>query len=431
MSLEQTSTLSISSSADSPSGSAERIFGHRSSRSRSILIRTLLSRLAGIKTGHLAIVHADTRYSFGDPTSSLQAVVHIHDERLFARSLLGGAVGASESYLQGHWDCDDLTSLFRILLRNEAVLHQLRVSRWSPLGLARKIGHFLNRNSRQGSQKNISAHYDLSNEFFQLFLDPTMLYSSALFTSPEMSLEEASVEKIDRICRKLDLKSNEHIVEIGTGWGAFAIHAATEYGCRVTTTTISKEQHRYAGQKIHELGLQNRIELLLSDYRDLKGQYDKLVSIEMIEAVGREYLPSYFQTCERLVKPGGAMMLQAIVMPEQRFDAYASSVDFIQKYIFPGGFLPSVTEMQKHVSQQTQFRMLDLFDMGFHYAETLRVWNNRFHQRLHEVKQLGFDERFIRMWRYYLTYCEAAFTERATGVAQILWAKPDAKLHAV
>ena len=251
-----------------------------------------------------------------------------------------------------------------------------------------------------------------------------MMYSSALFPSEQTSLENASIEKVDRVCRTLQLKPTDHVMEIGTGWGTFAIHAASRYGCRVTTTTISEEQHRMATQRIADLGLSDNITVLKQDYRDLKGQFDKLVSIEVIEAVGKQYLPEYFAICDRLLKDDGAMVIQAITMPEQRYARYQNSVDFIQKYIFPGGFLPSISAMQSCVAMNSSLRMLGLHDFGLHYARTLRLWNERFHERLDDVRAQGFNERFIRMWRYYLCYCEAAFLERAIGVVQVLWAKP-------
>ena len=296
-------------------------------------------------------------------------------------------------------------------------------------GLARiagwfsRAGHWISRNTREGSRKNIAAHYDLSNSLFKLFLDPTMMYSSAVFEDESQSLESASIAKLDRICQSLSLRPTDHLVEIGTGWGGMALHAAKNYGCHVTTTTISKEQHAMASQRIQEAGLQDRVTLLMTDYRDLAGQYDKLVSVEMIEAVGDEYLPTYFSTCDRLLKPGGKMLIQAITMPDQRYATYLKSVDFIQKYIFPGGCLPSVGAMQAAVSKGTGLRLTGLFDFAESYAITLRNWRERFFQRITEVRELGFDDRFIRMWEYYLCYCEGAFRERAVGVSHLVWEK--------
>ena len=387
--------------------------------------RMLRSNLKRIASGEIVLEYAGKSERFGDlETNELMGHVQALSPRFFRTLVTRGALGAAESYLDGEWVSDDLTDLFRVLLRNETVLQSFR----SPLTMLsramNRLRHFRNRNSRDGSRRNIHEHYDLGNSFFSLFLDPTMMYSSALFPSEQASLEEASLEKVDRVCRTLQLSPEDHVLEIGTGWGTFAIHAARKYGCRVTTTTISEEQYRMATQRVQDEGFSDRITILKQDYRDLEGQYDKLVSIEMIEAVGQEYLPEYFATCDRLLKENGAMMIQVITMPEQRYERYRNSVDFIQKYIFPGGFLPSVSVMQDCIAKRTSMRMIELMDFGMHYARTLRLWNERFHERLDEVRALGFDDRFIRMWRYYLCYCEAAFLERAIGVCQVMWAKP-------
>jgi cyclopropane-fatty-acyl-phospholipid synthase len=387
--------------------------------------RILRGNLNRISTGEVVLEYAGHSERFGNlETNELMGHVHALSPRFFRSLVTGGALGAAESYLEGEWVSDDLTDLFRVLLRNESVLQSFRNPVTMLAGLLNRVHHSRNRNSRHGSRRNIHEHYDLGNSFFSLFLDPTMMYSSALFPNEQASLEEASLEKVDRVCRTLQLSPADHVLEIGTGWGTFAIHAAGKYGCRVTTTTISDEQFRMATQRVEEAGLSDRITILKKDYRDLEGQYDKLVSIEMIEAVGQEYLPEYFATCDRLLKENGAMMIQAITMPEQRYERYRNSVDFIQKYIFPGGFLPSVSVMQECIASRTSMRMIELMDFGMHYARTLRLWNERFHERLDEVTALGFDDRFIRMWRYYLCYCEAAFLERAIGVCQVMWAKP-------
>lgn len=395
--------------------------------------RGMLRRsLSQLKTGEVVLEHGERSERFGNlETTELMGHVRVLSPRFFRRTVTGGALGAAESYLQGEWISDDLTDLFRVLLQNEQVLERFRPSLLKMSSVFDKVRHIRNRNSKTGSRRNIHEHYDLGNSFFKLFLDPTMMYSSALFPSEQSSLEEASIEKVDRVCRTLQLQPHHHVVEIGTGWGTFAIHAASNYGCRVTTTTISDEQFQMATERVAAAGLSDRISVLKKDYRDLEGKFDKLVSIEMIEAVGKEYLAGYFATCERLLKDDGSMLIQAITMPEQRYARYKNSVDFIQKYIFPGGFLPSVSEMQSCVSQNTSLRMLDLFDFGHHYARTLRLWNERFHERLEDVRAQGFSDRFIRMWRYYLCYCEAAFLERAIGVVQVLWAKPASTLGTV
>lgn len=391
--------------------------------------RLVMKKLNTLTVGRIVLRFECNEAVLGDPASTEPvAIVNVHDCGFFRRLALEGAVGAAESYMDGEWSSPDLTAVFQVLLQNESSLQGLRTGRFSPVHALRRIEHFRNRNSPSGSRKNIHEHYDLGNEFFSLFLDESMMYSSAIFPTADSSLVDASWEKVDRVCRTLELSADDHVLEIGTGWGGFACHAARNYGCKVTTTTISEEQHAFAKERIKSEGLEDRVTLLKSDYRDLTGQYDKLVSLEMIEAVGQKYLPEYFETCNRLVKDDGAMMLQAIVMPEQRYDQYVGSVDFIQKYIFPGGFLPSITEMQTCIKRNSNFRMLELKDFGVHYAQTLNHWNQRFHEKLDEVKEQGFSDRFVRMWRYYLCYCEAAFLERATGLVQTVWAKPGSQL---
>ena len=387
--------------------------------------RIVLKKLGSINKGRLALRFGCDEAVFGDGNSRQPAaVINVHSPDFFQRIMLHGAMGAAESYMDNELSTPDLIDVFRVLLQNQSTLSTMRSGRFSILGALRKLEHFRNRNSKSGSKKNIHEHYDLGNDFFSLFLDESMMYSSAIFPSADSELVDASWEKVDRVCRTLQLSPDDHVLEIGTGWGGFAYHAARNYGCRVTTTTISNEQFNFAQQRINAAGLGDRVTVLKQDYRELEGQYDKLVSLEMIEAVGRQFLPRYFEVCEKLVKPNGAMMLQAIVMPEQTFDRYATSVDFIQKHIFPGGFLPSITEMQDCIKRNTSFRMAELSDFGMHYAKTLNHWNQRFHARLDEVREQGFSERFIRMWRYYLCYCEAAFLERATGLVQTLWVKP-------
>lgn len=356
--------------------------------------------------------------------SDLRADWNITDPQFFSHLATGGSLGVAESYLQGQWNTDDLTNLLRILCRN---LHCIPAGT-SP---AAWFAEFLTRlraryrpNTKQASRRRIAAHYDLSNQFFELFLDPTMMYSSGWFETPQTTLHQASIAKLEHICRKLDLQSNDHLLEIGTGWGGFSVHAAEQFGCRVTTTTISEAQLNYSQERIETAGLDHRIELLNQDYRDLQGQFDKVVSIEMVEAVGEQYLDNYFRQCSRLLQPGGRLVIQAIVMPEERFSRYRKSVDFIQKYIFPGGFLPSVSAMQESVGRTSNLRLKSLEDCSDHYALTLRAWRERFFQRIDDVRRLGFDERFIRMWEYYLCYCEAAFREKAVRVVQIVWDKP-------
>ena len=388
------------------------------------LARGLVHRqLERLPEGEIAVLDGNDTRRFG-AGGDLSAAVTVHDPRFYLDVALGGSLGAAESYIQGRWSCDDLTALCRIFARNLPVTDELERG-WARLlsPLTRGL-HWLRRNSKSGSAKNIHAHYDLGNDFFRLFLDPTMNYSCGIFESPDDSMEEASFAKMDHICRKLDLGPNDHLLEIGTGWGAMAIHAAAWYGCRVTTTTISKEQHRLATERVRDAKLENHITVLLRDYRDLEGQYDKIVSVEMIEAVGHEYLPDYFGACGRLLKPDGSLLIQGITMGDDRYETYRKSVDFIQKYVFPGSCLPSVTAMCSAAGEASDLRPAHLEDITPHYAETLRRWRRSFFENLQEVRRMGFSDSFIRLWEYYLCYCEAGFEEGTCGDVQILFAKP-------
>ena len=337
-------------------------------------------------------------------------------------------MGVDEAYLRGDWVTDDLVSLFRLFLRNASAMEDLEgASHWWSAPWKR-LCRYLTRNTLPGSRRNIEAHYDLGNDFFRTFLDETMTYSCGVFLKPDATLREASLAKFERICSRLRLGPEHHLVEIGTGWGGFAIYAAQRYGCRVTTTTISRQQEQYAKQAIQEMGLASRVTVLNRDYRLLQGQFDRLVSVEMIEAVGHEFLPTYFEVCSRLLKPDGEMLLQAIMIPDQRYDAYRRSVDFIQRYIFPGGCLPCLSAIARAVKHVTDLQLVQLDDLTVHYAETLRRWRSRFRSRLADIREMGLDDRFIRTWDYYLAYCEAGFLERWTNVAQLHWVKPQARL---
>jgi cyclopropane-fatty-acyl-phospholipid synthase len=329
--------------------------------------------------------------------------------------------------MQGYWSTDDLTALVRILLHNREVLDGMEIGLARATAPLRKALHWAARNTRRGSRRNISAHYDLGNDFFRLFLDPTMMYSSAVFEHPGMTLEAASIAKLDRICRKLDLHPGDHVMEIGTGWGGFAMHAAANYGCRVTTTTLSRRQHELAHERIAAAGLANRVTLLLEDYRDLSGQYDKLVSIEMIEAVGHQYYDAYFRKCSELLKPDGMMMLQAITIADQRYESARDSVDFIKRYIFPGCCIPSVAALSDSIARASDMRLFHLTDIGPHYATTLRWWRENLFANLDQVRALDYPDEFIRMWEFYLCYCEGGFSERVLGDAQMLLVKPLAR----
>jgi cyclopropane-fatty-acyl-phospholipid synthase len=384
--------------------------------------RATLQRLQGLRGGQVHLSDPLGSHTLGTPSDDgLTAQLTVHNPALYRQLVFTGTLGAADSYLDGDWDCDDLVALFRIFCRNFDLLDGVDSPATTLARAALRAGHWLRRNSRHGSRRNIAAHYDLGNDFFELFLDPTMMYSSALFESPGQTLEQAQLARLNRICRKLELRPSDHLLEIGTGWGGLAIHAARHYGCRVTTTTISPRQHEYARARIDEAGLSGRITLLDQDYRDLAGTYDKLVSIEMIEAVGHAYFDAYFAQCARLLAPGGRLLLQAIVMPEQRYASYLRSVDFIQKHVFPGGCLPSISAMQAAVARTSNLRLLSLDDFAAGYARTLHEWRSRFLAQLDRVRELGYPERFLRLWDYYLSYCEAAFEERKVGVVQAMW----------
>ncbi|TWC51754.1 cyclopropane-fatty-acyl-phospholipid synthase [Pseudomonas sp. SJZ080] len=391
-----------------------------------VLRRGVLRQLAQLKHGQLVVVEDGERHVFGTVGSHLLGEIHVLDAATWGLVASNGSIGAGEAFIHGYWSSPDLTAVVRVFVSNLEVLDALEG------GLA-KLGrpfvhglHWLNRNTRKGSQKNIAAHYDLGNDLFEQFLDPTMMYSAAQFLSPEDSLEQAQLNKLERICQKLDLKPSDHLLEIGTGWGSMALYAAQNYGCKVTTTTLSKEQHAFTAQRIEALGLQEQVTLLLKDYRDLTGQYDKLVSIEMIEAVGHRFLPTYFKQCAHLLKSNGLMLLQAITIREQRYEQAKGSVDFIQRYIFPGGALPCVQKMLEIVSRDTDMNLLHMEDFGLHYARTLRLWHENFRRAQGRLSELGYDDYFLRLWEFYLCYCEGGFLERTIGTAQLLLAKPSA-----
>ena len=391
-----------------------------------LLRRGVLRQLSQLKSGHLVVIENGERLIFGDSGAGLVGEVQIHDTSVWGMIASNGSIGAGEAFIHGYWSSPDLTKVIRVLVSNMDVLDAMegglaRLGRPLIRGL-----HWINRNTRKGSQKNIAAHYDLGNEMFEQFLDPTMMYSAAQFLTADDTLEQAQLNKLQRICQKLDLKPTDHLLEIGTGWGSMALYAAQHYGCKVTTTTLSKEQFDYTQARIEALGLQEQVTLLLEDYRDLTGQYDKLVSIEMIEAVGHHFLPSYFKQCSQLLKPHGLMLLQAITIRDQRYEQAKSSVDFIQRYIFPGGALPSVQKMLEIVGKDTDMNLMHMEDFGLHYAKTLRLWHENFRRAHGRLTELGYDEYFLRLWEFYLCYCEGGFLERSIGTAQLLLAKPAA-----
>lgn len=394
--------------------------GQKTARS---LVFTLLGKL---DFGSLTVVES---FSDNEPkqqtvfghsqNSHITAVIEVKNPAFYSRVLAGGSIAAAEAYMDGWWDSPDLTAVMELMAINSSTLDNLEGKSSIFTKLSHRITHWLNRNTLENSAKNIEAHYDLSNELYATFLDEKMLYSSALYSDSKDTLEQAQENKMARLCEQLKLTEQDHVIEIGTGWGAMAIYMAERYGCQVTTTTISEEQYQFALKKIEEKGLTNRITLLKEDYRNLTGTYDKLVSIEMIEAVGKEYLNSYIQKCQSLLKPRGLMAIQAITIADQRYDYYSNNVDFIQKYIFPGGFLPSITALTQAATQNSDLVLRDLFDIGEDYAKTLNDWRARFDLAEPMVRRLGFDTRFIRMWNYYFCYCEGGFKAKSISTVHL------------
>lgn len=384
--------------------------------------RALLDRLATLPGDRLRVLEDGVPVDCG-PGGGLEATVRVHDPRFWTEAALGGSLGAAESYVRGEWDADDLTTVVRILARHRDTLAALDRG---PAALLRPIGAIaraLHRNTRHGARANIAAHYDLGNDFFRLFLDRTLMYSSAIFASPEATLEEASVHKLDVVCRRLGLRPGMEVVEIGSGWGGFAVHAAARWGARVTTTTISAEQHRETVARVAAAGLGDRVTVLREDYRDLPRRlgrrFDRLVSIEMIEAVGGEFLGGYFEVLGRLLAPEGLGLVQAIVIRDQDQPAYRRSHDFIRKHIFPGGELPSVTSMVAAATGRSPLRIAGLDDWTPHYARTLALWRERFHANAPALERMGFDETFRRTWHWYFCSCEAGFLERTIGLVHL------------
>lgn len=390
------------------------------------LRQLVLQRLRELRHGVLTIIDGEEMLTFGSASNQcpLTATLYVHDARFYSNLVFGGSIGAGEAYMQKLWSCDDLTTVVRIMVINREVLDGMEHGLARITTPLRKLSHWLRRNTQYGSRRNIIAHYDLGNDFFQLFLDETMTYSCGIFERADSTLLEASIAKIDRICRKLQLAPNDHLLEIGSGWGSFAMHAAQRYGCRVTTTTISPQQLQLAQQRIADAGLTDRVSVVLKDYRELSGQYDKLVSIEMIEAVGHAFYDTYFACCSKLLKPDGMMLLQAITIADQQYESAKRSVDFIQQYIFPGSCIPSLTTIAQSVTRSTDMRIFHIEDITPHYAETLRHWRERLFANLAQVRSLGYPEEFIRMWEFYLCYCEGGFRERAIGDVHILFTKP-------
>ncbi len=388
--------------------------------------RLVLDQLGRLETGCVHLVEDGCEFTFGQPIAEaeLSARIDVVDRSFYADIAFGGSIGAGEAYMRGAWQCEDLVSLVRILLRNRKVLDDMeKGSAWLITSVQRLL-HWINRNTRAGARRNISAHYDLGNDFFALWLDESMMYSSAMFKTPDQSLADAQINRLDVICRKLELGPGDHVVEIGTGWGGFAIHAAKHYGCRVTTTTISKRQYELAWERVKQAGLQDRVELLLEDYRDLRGQYDKLVSIEMIEAIGSDQYDTYFSQCNRLLKPGGRMLIQAITIADSQYEYAQKNVDFIQRYIFPGSCLPSLAVMNATIAKVSDMVVTNIEDIGQDYALTLNHWRQNFFTHIEDIIRLGYPDEFIWMWEFYLCYCEGGFLEKAISDVQLVAAKP-------
>ena len=386
----------------------------------------VIKQLNKLAEGELVLIDRKDRYYFGNPANGFQlsAVINVNDDSFYSMLAFGGSIGAGESYIMGHWRSDNLTNVVRIMVRNMELLDGMENGFARLVTPFRKALHWLNRNTLEGSKNNISAHYDLGNDFFELFLDPSMMYSCGIFETDESTMEQASIAKLKRICDKLDLNENDHVIEIGTGWGGFAIYAARNYGCKVTTTTISQNQYDWASRRVREEKLEHKITLLFEDYRNLQGKYDKLVSIEMIEAVGHRYYDTFFNKCGELLKDNGIMLIQAITIADQRYEQAKNSVDFIQRYIFPGSCIPSNTALLESTTNASDLRLFHLEDIGPHYATTLRLWREEMFRNRDIVKKRGYKEELIRMWDFYLSYCEGGFEERAISDVHMIFAKP-------
>lgn len=391
------------------------------------LRQQLIGQMAGLRHGRLLLDDACGRVELGEPAGAhtdLSIHLQVLDPGFYRAVARNGSVGAGEAYMDGHWRCDNLVGLIQLLVRNRDLLDGMESGLARLGGMAMRGWHALRRNTRDGSRRNIAAHYDLGNDFFSLFLSSDLMYSSAIWTEPTDTLEDASARKLERICRKLDLQPTDRVIEIGTGWGGFALYAAQHYGCHVTTTTISREQHALASERVAAAGMGAHVELLLQDYRDLDGQYDKLVSIEMVEAIGAPYLDVYFEKVGTLLKPDGLALLQAITIEDHRYAQALKSVDFIKRHVFPGSFIPSINALLASKTRASDLALIQLEDFGSSYALTLKAWRERFMAKLAQVRAQGFDERFIRLWEFYLAYCEGGFRERSIGVAHLLLARP-------
>ena len=390
----------------------------------------LLSAFKEIRFGRLSIEDGPDTYCFESGRPGPDAHIVMSDPKVWTDVAFRGSVGAGEAYMSNYWSTSSLEQVIRLFVANGHLTDQMEKGLAGAFHSVLNIFSWLNKNTLKGSKRNIEAHYDLGNQLFQTFLDPTLMYSSALFESDQDNLNQASQSKLTHICNKLQLTQDDHVLEIGTGWGGFAIHAARHYGCKVTTTTISEEQFDHANELVTREGLGHLVTVLKQDYRDLNGLYDKLVSIEMIEAVGHDYLDTYINTLSNRLKPDGIALIQAITIVEQRYQLAVKSVDFIKRYIFPGGFLPSIGSIMQSVGRASDLRLLHFEDFASHYARTLAEWRSRFNANRETINALGYDDRFCRMWEFYLAYCEGGFIERQLGLAQLVFAKPMARHEA-
>ena len=393
----------------------------------SIFKKGVMNKFKHLQYGSIKIIEGDETLSFGDSESDDKVTVTIHSNEFYVFLGSGGINGVAEAYMAGYWTADNLVLLLQIVLKNKKILLSLDSGFAKLINPINKLIHWSKQNTLKGSKQNILAHYDLSNDFYKLWLDPTMTYSCGYFQDNSVSLEQASIEKIDRICRKLKLNKNDHILEIGTGWGSFSLHAAKQYGCTIDTVTISDAQYEYASKKIESSGLDSQISIFNKDYRKIEGKYDKIVSIEMIEAVGYQFIPQYFSKISSLLKKDGLVAIQGITYNDQNFEQYKNSVDFIKKYIFPGSCLISVAQISDVIKEYTDLAIVDMEDITKHYAETLNRWKVNFIKVIPEVKKMGFSEAFIKMWEFYFVFCEAGFLERNIGDVQLVFSKSGAR----
>ncbi len=404
------------------------LIGKRKYSFNEALVLRIFSKM---NKGRLSLTMPDgEELIFGDGGSGINASMTIHNASFFKRCVLYGDIGFSESYVAGEWDTNSIHNVVSWFIlnmdTNPAITGtKIKASLTNVFKSINKLYHKARKNDLKGSKENISEHYDLGNDFYKLFLDKTMTYSSGIFLKADTTLEESQVEKYDRLCRILKLKSTDHLLEIGSGWGGFSAHAAKNYGCKITTFTISKEQFKFAKEHFEKEGLSDKIEIVFDDYRNIKGKYDKIVSIEMLEAVGHEFMPGYFKKCHEVLKENGLLALQVITSPDARYHEIRKSVDFIQKHIFPGSLLPSVARINECVNKTSNMNLFDIKDIGIDYAITLKLWHEAFNKKKAEVKELGMNETFIRKWNYYLQYCEAAFRMRNISVMQLVYTKPN------